>query len=164
MAFPSIRVGSKAPQFSLPDVEGALHSLKRLSGQWVVVYFYPRDNTPGCTIEAREFSAGLEALGEIGAVVFGISPDDLESHRRFIAKYELTVTLLSDPDRKAIDRYGAWGEVDMHGRTIEGVIRSTVIVDPEGNIAWHWPRVEAEGHAQEVADKLCELQLARGER
>ncbi len=164
MAFPSIKVGSKAPQFSLSDVDGDLHSLKRMLGKWVIVYFYPRDNTPGCTTEACEFSAGLETFGEIGAQVFGISPDDLESHRAFIAKYELTVTLLSDTARKAINRYGAWGEVDMRGRMVEGVIRSTVIVDPEGNIAWHWPRAKAEGHAQEVADKLCDLQAARGER
>ena len=158
MAAGTIEVGKKAPAFTLPDHEGKNMSLGALKGQWVVIFFYPRDNTPGCTKEACEFTAGLKQFEKYGAVVFGCSPDTAESHRRFIEKHKLTVSLLTDENHRVMTRYGAWGEKTMYGRKTEGVIRSTVLIDPQGKVAHHWPRVRAAGHADQVRKKLEKLQ------
>jgi peroxiredoxin Q/BCP len=152
-----IQVGAKAPAFTLPDQDGVAVSLSSLRGSWVVLYFYPKDDTPGCTTEACEFSEGIEAFGGLDAVVLGCSADSPEKHRSFIGKYELAVRLLSDRDHAVMEAYGAWGEKSMYGRTAMGVIRSTVLIDPSGRVAFHWPTVKAAGHAAQVREKLAEL-------
>ena len=147
----------KAPAFTSQDEAGKKVKLSDLAGQWVVLYFYPKDDTPGCTVEACEFTSGLSGFGKLDATVFGCSRDSPESHRKFIAKYKLKVKLLSDPEHEVMDLYGAWGEKTNYGKTSMGVIRSTVLIDPAGVVAYHWPTVKAEGHAGKVAEKLAEL-------
>jgi peroxiredoxin Q/BCP len=157
MSGSTIKVGAIAPAFTLPDQDGKQVRLSDLTGKWVVPYFYPKDDTPGCTTEACEFTDGIKAFETLDAVVLGCSADTPESHRRFIAKHGLKVTLLSDVDRAVMKMYGAWGEKSMYGRTTMGVIRSTVIIDPQGKVAFHWPTVKAAGHAEKVREKLAEL-------
>jgi len=153
----ALEVGTKSPGFSLPDQDRKIVSLADLAGRWVVLYFYPKDDTPGCTTEACEFTDGMAAFGGLDAVVLGCSPDTPESHRAFIAKYRLKVTLLSDAGHAAMERFGAWGEKTSQGRTTVGVIRSTVLIDPRGCVAFVWPNVTAAGHAEQVRAKLAEL-------
>ena len=153
-----LEIGQPAPAFELPDQDGLEVSLGTFRGRWVVLYFYPKDDTPGCTTEACEFTEGIETFGGLGAVVLGCSPDSPERHRKFIAKHRLEVRLLSDPDHRVMEAYGAWGEKNMYGKVSEGVIRSTVIIDPGGRVAHHWKRVSAKGHAEKVREKLEELQ------
>ena len=155
-----MKIGQKAPAFRLQDQDGKEVSLAELRGHWVVLYFYPRDDTPGCTTEACEFTAGRERFEGLRAVVLGCSPDGPESHTRFIAKHRLSVRLLSDPDHKVMEAYGAWGEKVLYGKRSVGIIRSTVLIDPEGRVAHHWARVQAAGHAEKVREKLVELQGA----
>ncbi len=157
MADGKITVGEPAPPFSLPDQNGEVVSLADFAGKWVVLYFYPKDDTPGCTTEACQFSEGIEAFSGLDAVVLGVSPDTPASHQKFIAKYDLKVTLLSDPQHEVLRAYGAWGEKKMYGKTVQGVTRSTVLIDPQGRIAHHWPNVKADGHADAVRAKLAEL-------
>jgi peroxiredoxin Q/BCP len=157
----TLKVGSKAPAFTLPDQDGKQVKLSDFAGRWVVVYFYPKDDTPGCTTEACEFTEGIKAFEKLDAVVLGCSADTLESHRKFIAKHGLKLTLLSDADRSAMKAYGAWGEKRMYGRTTMGVIRSTVLIDPKGVVVYHWPNVKAAGHAEKVREKLAELRAGR---
>jgi peroxiredoxin Q/BCP len=156
----SIEPGKKAPAFRLPDQDEAVVSLADLKGQWVVLYFYPRDDTPGCTKQACEFTDGIQDFKGMGAVVLGCSPDTPAKHRTFIEKYDLEVRLLSDPEHQVMEKFGAWGPKKMYGKTVQGVIRSTVIIDPKGVIAHHWPKVKAAGHAAKVREKLEELQTA----
>ncbi|MBZ5589792.1 MAG: peroxiredoxin [Acidobacteriia bacterium] len=153
----AIAVGAKAPAFSLPDQSGGKVALSGLAERWVVLYFYPKDDTPGCTTEACEFTEGIAAFAGLDAIVLGCSADSPESHRKFIAKYGLKVTLLSDPDHAVMQAYGAWGEKTSYGRTTTGVIRSTVLIDPKGDVAYHWPNVKAAGHAEAVRAKLAAL-------
>ena len=155
-----IELGKKAPDLTLLDQDGEKVSLKDFRGSWVVLYFYPKDDTPGCTTEACEFTAGIRDFRGLDAKVVGCSPDSPESHRRFIEKFKLAVTLLSDPEHKAMEKYGAWGEKTLYGKTTVGVIRSTVLIDPAGKVAHHWARVQAAGHAEKVRDRLAELQTA----
>jgi thioredoxin-dependent peroxiredoxin len=150
-------VGCKAPAFTLQDQNEKQVALGDLLGQWIVLYFYPKDNTPGCTTEACQFTGHFPAFQDLQARVIGVSPDSPESHRRFIAKHNLKIDLLSDPDHEVLEKYGAWAEKTHFGKPWEGVIRSTVIIDPKGKIAYHWPNVRAEGHADEVWQKLQEL-------
>ncbi|GAB4151184.1 MAG: hypothetical protein Fur0037_19930 [Planctomycetota bacterium] len=152
-----IRTGRKAPEFTLRDHEGQEVGLADLAGRWVVLYFYPRDATPGCTVEAVEFTREIEDFHALGAVVCGCSPDSPESHARFIDQHGLKVVLLSDPDRSVMRKFGAFGEKIHYGRKILGVIRSTVILDPEGRIAHHWASVRARGHAAAVRKILEQL-------
>jgi peroxiredoxin Q/BCP len=152
-----IRVGAAAPAFELPDQDALVVSLSGLRGSWVVLYFYPKDDTPGCTTEACEFTEGIGAFRDLDAVVLGCSADSPEKHRAFIAKYDLAVRLLSDRDHAVMEAYGAWGEKSTYGRTTMGVIRSTVLIDPSGRVAHHWPSVKAAGHAEKVREKLAEL-------
>jgi peroxiredoxin Q/BCP len=154
----NLEIGQPAPTFELPDQDGVEVSLAALAGRWVVLYFYPKDDTPGCTTEACEFTEGIETFGQLDAVVFGCSPDSPERHGKFIAKHRLEVRLLSDPDHVVMGAFGAWGEKNMYGKVSEGVIRSTVIIDPEGRVAYHWKKVKAAGHAEKVREKLEELQ------
>jgi peroxiredoxin Q/BCP len=152
-----IDVGKKAPAFSLQDENGTKVALSGLAGQWVVLYFYPKDDTPGCTVEACEFTSGLSQFDKLDATVLGCSRDTPESHRKFIAKYKLKIKLLSDPDHEVMEKYGAWGEKNNYGKKTMGVIRSTALIDPAGKVAYYWATVKAAGHAELVAAKLAEL-------
>jgi peroxiredoxin Q/BCP len=158
MAETAIAVGKKAPELGVKDQDDKVVKLAEFKGSWVVLYFYPKDDTPGCTVEACDFTAGLKDFEGLEAVVLGCSPDSPESHRKFIAKYKLKVRLLSDPDHDVLEKYGAWGEKNMYGKVSMGVIRSTVIIDPTGKVAKHWPKVKAEGHAEDVKKSLETLQ------
>jgi peroxiredoxin Q/BCP len=151
-------LGKPAPSFSLVDQKGTKVQLSDFLGQWVVLYFYPRDNTPGCTVEACEFTHDLSKFTKLNAKVLGCSPDSPQSHAKFIEKENLTITLLSDPDHSVMEKYGAWGEKNSYGKITIGVIRSTVIIDPDSKIAFHFSKVKAEGHAEKVRNKLAELQ------
>jgi peroxiredoxin Q/BCP len=147
-------VGAAAPSFDLPADDGQRYSLAGLRGRRVVLYFYPRDNTPGCTAEACEFSA-LGDLSARGVVVLGVSADSLESHADFRRKFSLTIPLLSDPDHDVATRYGAFGRKTLYGRTFDGMIRSTFVIDPEGRIEQVYAPVrKAAGHAAEVLAAL----------
>jgi len=144
-----------APAFTLPDSEGNKVSLKDFRGRNVVVYFYPRDDTPGCTREACGFRDLWQEIRNTDTVVLGVSPDDGASHREFAEKYGLPFTLLSDPDKSVMKKHGAWGEKNMYGRKTTGVIRSTVLIDPEGKVKKHWKRVtRAEAHPQKVLEAI----------
>jgi len=156
-----IRIGAEAPAFSLQDASGKETALKDFAGQWVVLYFYPKDDTPGCTTEACEFTASIADFAKLGAKVVGVSPDSPESHRKFIEKHHLAVTLLSDPGHAVMERYGAWGKKIVKGEEKEGVIRRSVIIDPKGSVAFGWTAVTAKGHADEVKAKLEELQAKK---
>ena len=147
----SIQEGKAAPAFTLTDAEGKKVSLKDFKGKDVVIYFYPKDDTPGCTKEACGFRDNWSALEARGVVVIGVSPDDASSHTRFAAKYQLPFLLLSDPSREMMAAYGAYGEKTMYGRKTMGVIRSTVWVDATGKVKKHWARVaKAETHPEAV--------------
>jgi len=153
----TLPLGKKAPAFTLQNERGINVKLADLKGQWVVLYFYPKDDTPGCTVEACEFTKGLSGFEKLDAVVLGCSPDAPDKHLKFIAKYKLKISLLSDPEHKVLEKYGAWGEKNLYGKITTGVIRSTVLIDPEGNVAHHWARVKAAGHADAVRAKLAAL-------
>ncbi len=153
-------VGRKAPAFTLPDQDGAKVALSGLAGKWVVLYFYPRDDTPGCTTEACEFTASIAEFRGMDAVVLGVSPDTPEKHRRFREKYGLEVTLLADTERTVMTKYGAFGTKKLYGKEVQGVIRSTVLIAPDGKVAHHWRSVKAKGHAAHVAARLGELRGA----
>ena len=146
--------GDQAPPFSLPDQDGRLVSLDDFKGQKVLVYFYPADDTPGCTKEACQFNDNLTAFERANVPVLGISPDDAASHQRFRAKYGLRFNLLSDPDHDVLERYGAWGEKTLYGKTSVGVLRSTFLVDEQGRIERAWYNVKADGHATKVLAEL----------
>ena len=161
MAKTTLEVGKKPPSFSLPDQDDETVTLGDLAGRWTVLYFYPNDDTPGCTTEACDFTAGLKDFEKLAATVLGCSPNSTESHRKFIAKYKLKIDLLSDPEKKVLTRYGAWGEKKLYGKVSMGVIRSTVIIDPQGKVARHWPKVKAQGHAEEVREALEELRAKK---
>ncbi len=151
----TIQEGKAAPSFTLEDPEGQKVSLKELRGRDVIVYFYPRDETPGCTKEACAFRDLHGEIQRQGAVVLGISPDGAESHRKFARRHKLPFTLLSDPDKRVMTRYGAWGEKTMYGRTVTGVIRSTVWIGPDGRVKKHWARVaRAADHPAKVLAAL----------
>ena len=153
----AVTIGAKAPGFTLLDQDEKKVSLASLSGRWVVLYFYPKDDTPGCTTEACEFTDGLSAFEGLDAVVLGCSPDTPASHRKFIAKHGLKVRLLSDPEHSVMAAYGAWGEKSMYGKKVTGVIRSTVLIDPQGRVVHLWPNVKAAGHAEKVRETLAGL-------
>jgi peroxiredoxin Q/BCP len=147
--------GRKAPAFSLADASGKKVSLGDFAGKHVILYFYPRDDTPGCTKEACGFRDSWKRIQKLGAVVVGVSPDSGESHQRFAQKYELPFPLLSDPDKKTMSAYGAWGEKLMYGKKTTGVIRSTVWIGPDGKVRKHWARVaKAEAHPDQVLEAL----------
>jgi peroxiredoxin Q/BCP len=155
-----ITEGKKAPAFALPSSDGDTVKLSDLAGKTVVLYFYPRDNTPGCTVEAQEFSGAVPALKKLGAVVLGVSKDSIASHCKFRDKYELTFPLLSDPDGKVLEAYGAWGEKSMYGKKMMGIIRSTVIIDKDGKVAKHFPKVSVKGHVTAVLEAVTALRAA----
>jgi peroxiredoxin Q/BCP len=152
-----LEAGSKAPAFTLPDARGAKVSLKDFAGQGVVVYFYPADDTPGCTKEACQFNDNLRAFDRAEIAVLGISPDGAEKHTKFISKYKLRFPLLSDPTHAVMEKYGAWGEKTLYGKKSHGVIRSTFLIDGRGKIARAWYSVRADGHAAKVLEAAAAL-------
>jgi thioredoxin-dependent peroxiredoxin len=152
-----LEVGQPAPPFTLPDQDGEQLSLQDLAGHPVVVYFYPKDDTPGCTTQACGIRDHWSQFEQAGAVVIGISPDDVDSHQRFAGKHDLPHRLLADPDRTVIDAYGAWGVKKMYGKEYEGVIRSTVLLAPDGTVAAVWPKVQPKQHAEQVLTAIREL-------
>lgn len=149
-------VGSEAPDFELEDQEGEMHRLSAYRGGWVVLYFYPKDDTPGCTKEACGFRDNLEALSGLNATVLGVSADDRASHAKFAQKYALTFPLLVDPGKRVLETYDAYGDKNLYGRTVKGVKRVTYLIDPDGKIARVWPKVKAAEHAEEVRKVLAE--------
>jgi peroxiredoxin Q/BCP len=149
--------GEKAPAFSLEGSDGKKHSLSDYAGKTVVLYFYPKDDTPGCTKEACGFRDLGASLKKGNVVVLGVSKDGIESHKRFAGKYKLPFTLLSDPQLEVMKKYGAFGKKVMYGKPVEGVIRSTVVIGPNGEVIKQWPAVKkAENHPQEVLAFLKE--------
>lgn len=137
-----------------------MHKLSDYQGRWLVLYFYPKDDTPGCTKEACSFRDEQATLKKLGAVVLGVSTDDTKSHAKFAEKFNLNFPLLADPSAEMIKSYGAWGKKNLYGKEYEGVLRQTFIVDPKGNVARVWEKVKPEDHALEVAEALRELQKA----
>ncbi len=152
-----IEPGKKAPAFTLAADDGSKVRLSELKGSPVVLYFYPRDNTPGCTREACAFRDRQAELKKLGAKVFGISPDGVESHVKFRDKYKLNFPLLVDPDHKIAEKYGAWREKNMYGKKSMGIQRSTYLIGADGKVAKLWKRVKVDGHDQQVIDAIAEL-------
>ena len=152
-----VKEGKAAPKFTLPSSEGGEVSLEDLKGKTVVLYFYPKDDTPGCTREACAFRDTQAAIKKKGAVVLGVSGDSLSAHEKFKAKYKLNFPLLSDPDKAVAKKYGAWGEKVMYGRKVTGMIRSTFVIDKEGVVKKVFPRVRVDGHAEKVLEALSAL-------
>ncbi|NHJ48090.1 MAG: thioredoxin-dependent thiol peroxidase [Asgard group archaeon] len=153
-----IKVGDKAPEFCLTETSDTEICLKDLKGKWIILYFYPKDNTSGCTLEAIDFTKSLDDFEKMNAVVFGVSPDSIKSHQKFTDKHELKVKLLSDENKDVLEKYGVWQEKSMYGKTHMGVVRSTVLIDPKGNIAEVWEKVRVKDHVESVKLKLKELQ------
>ncbi len=145
-----LNIGTKAPAFTLPATDGREISLEGLKGRKVVLYFYPKDDTSGCTLEAQNFQALREAFAAAGTEIIGVSPDSLKSHDKFRAKYGLDFALASDEAKTMLEAYGVWVEKSMCGRTYMGVEHTTVLIDREGIIARVWPKVKVPGHAEEV--------------
>ena len=150
-----------APAFDLPDQSGQRHKLENYRGRWVVLYFYPKDDTPGCTREACSFRDANVGLRALGAQVLGVSADDEQSHAKFAGKYELNFPLLADDGARLARDYGAYGEKQMYGRTFEGVFRHTFLIDPEGRVAREWRSVKPDEHAAEVEEAIREEQAKR---
>ncbi len=152
-----LKIGKKAPDFCLNNQNFEQICLKDFKGKWVVLYFYPKDDTPGCTIEAKSFSRENPDFEDIDAVILGISADDCNSHKKFAEKYKLNIRLLSDPDKNVIKKYGVWGQKTFMGRKFMGIRRTTYLIAPGGKIAFVWENVKPENHAKEVKSKLIEL-------
>jgi peroxiredoxin Q/BCP len=149
-----LEIGAKAPAFSLPNQAGKTISLNDFAGERFLIYFYPADDTPGCTKEACQFNDGLSAFRKLGVKVVGVSPDGAEKHVAFRQKYGLSFDLLSDPEKKVMEKYGAFGEKMMYGKKVIGVIRSTFVIGPTGKVEHVWYGVRADGHADKVLATL----------
>lgn len=153
-----LEAGDTAPDFTLPDQDGTDVSLEDFRGQPVVLYFYPKDGTPGCTTQACHVRDRWQEFQDAGAAVLGVSPDPVESHQAFAAKHGLPHRLLADPEHEVMEAYGAWGEKNMYGKVTVGPIRSTVLLDGEGRIVKRWKRVQAAKHAEQVLKAIHRLQ------
>jgi len=151
------KVGSVAPALTLEDQEGKEHALADYKGKWVLIYFYPKDDTPGCTIEACTIRDQFKDFKKIGAVVLGVSPDSVASHKKFATKFELPFTLLADMNKEVVGVYGVFGEKKMMGRTYMGVRRASFLINPKGKIAKVYDKVKPETHAAEVVADLKAL-------
>ncbi len=147
-----LNIGDKAPAFCLLDAENKKVCLKDFKGKWLVLYFYPKDNTSGCTREAVDFTSGIKDFKKMNAIVVGVSPDSVTSHMNFINKHALRVILLSDQEHKVLKEYGVWQKKSMYGREYYGVVRTTFVVDPKGKIVQKWEKVKVAGHADAVKD------------
>lgn len=153
-----LEVGTSAPAFALSDQDGNQHSLKDYAGKWVLIYFYPKDNTPGCTKEACALRDSITQFNDLNAVVLGVSKDSEASHKRFVEKFGLPFTLLSDPDATMITEYGAMKMKKNFGKEYLGIVRMSYLIDPEGKVAKVYPKVKPAEHAAEVIDDLKQLQ------
>lgn len=147
----------KAIEFSLPDQTGTIRKLVDYKGKWIVLYFYPKDDTPGCTKEACNFRDSMEVYNNRDVVVIGVSKDTVESHKKFSDKYKLNFPILSDPEKKVIREYGAWGEKSFMGKTFEGTLRNTYLIDPLGNIAKAYEKVNPLVHSTQILKDLDNL-------
>jgi peroxiredoxin Q/BCP len=154
--------GKRAPDFKLKDASEKIVSLTDFKGKWVVLYFYPKDNTPGCTLEAKDFTKELDGFETLNAQVLGISADSCESHRKFITKQKLTITLLSDETHETLTAYGVWAKKSFMGNSSMGVVRTTYLIDPKGKVARVWEEVSVKGHAQDVKKSIEEF--SKGKR
>jgi peroxiredoxin Q/BCP len=152
-----LKVGDKAPDFCLPNQDGEEVCLRDFLGSWIVLYFYPKDNTPGCTTEALDFTALKGEFESEGATIFGISPDSVVKHINFIKKRELDIPLLSDENKEVIKSYGVWQLKKNFGKEYMGVVRTTFLINPDGEIAYIWNKVRVKEHAKKVLEKLKEL-------
>lgn len=150
----SLDIGEKAPEFTLPSSDGTKISLKDFRGKKVVLYFYPKDMTPGCTIEACSFRDNIALLRTRGAEIVGVSADNVESHKKFGEKYELPFLLLSDEKKEVVNAYGVWKEKSMYGKKFMGIERTTFVIDENGKIAHIFRKVKVEGHTEEVLNRL----------
>ena len=167
-----LEIGTKAPEFCIPNQDEVEICLRDLLGKWIVLYFYPRDNTPGCTTQACDFTAQQDTYEDLGAVILGVSPDSPKKHQNFIEKKDLEITLLSDEEKVVCEAYGVWQLKKFMGREFMGVVRSTFIINPDGNIAAAWEKVSVRKkrkkngetietlHVDEVREKLEELKKA----
>ena len=153
-----LEVGTKAPEFCLPNQDDEEICLRDIKGKWIVLYFYPKDNTPGCTTQACDFTAAQPDFSALDAIILGVSPDSTEKHRKFIDKKELGITLLADEEKEVCNLYKVWQLKKFMGKEYMGVVRSTFIINPEGNIAAVWTKVRVKEHANIVKAKLEELQ------
>lgn len=147
-----LKIGDPAPDFTLPRDGGGALSLSEYRGKNVVLYFYPQDNTPTCTLQAIDFSSKAAAFKKAGAIVIGVSPDSVKSHDRFCFRHNLTIPLVADEEHKAVDAYGVWREKTTFGRTYMGVVRSTFLIDKDGKIAGMWDNVRLKGHIEGVLE------------
>lgn len=150
----TIEIGRKAPTFTLNDQTNKSHKLADYAGKWVVLYFYPKDSTPGCTKEACGFRDASKDLQAAGAVVFGVSPDDEKSHAKFAEKQSLNFPLLADTKQTVCEKYGVWQEKSMYGKKYMGVVRTTYLIDPQGKVAARWDKVKVPGHVEDVLETL----------
>ena len=150
-------IGQPAPAFSATNQDDKTLSLLDFQGSWLILYFYPKDNTPGCTTEAIDFSQKQAEWENLNVKVLGVSPDSVKSHCKFIEKHSLTVQLLSDPDHQVAESYGVWGLKKFMGKEYMGIVRSTFLIDPSGNLAHVWPSVKVKGHVEFVLAKVKEL-------
>ena len=152
-----LQEGKKAPAFALPASSGKKIALKDYAGKNLVLYFYPKDDTPGCTVEAQAFRDAAAKLKKLGAEVVGVSKDSVERHCKFIAKYDLNFPLLTDEAGEVLEAYGAWGEKNMYGKKSMGIIRTTVVIDEQGVVRKVFPKVKVAGHVEAVLDALGAL-------
>lgn len=152
-----LQIGQPAPHFSAQDQNNKTVSLDDFCDRWLILYFYPKDNTPGCTVEARDFTALKEQFAELGAAIIGVSPDSPESHGKFIAKHNLGIQLLSDPERQVIEAYKVWRLKKFMGKEYMGLVRSTFLIAPDGKLAHIWNNVRTKAHAEKVLQQLTKL-------
>lgn len=153
-----IEVGTSAPEFCLPNQDDVEICLRDLKGKWIVLYFYPKDSTPGCTTEACEFTEAMPEFGNMDAIILGVSADSTKRHRNFIEKQNLSITLLSDESTEMMQQYGVWQLKKNYGKEYMGIVRSTFIIDPKGVVVAAWDKVRVKGHVEAVKEKLVELQ------
>lgn len=153
-----LEIGTAAPEFCLPNQDDVEICLRDIKGKWIVLYFYPKDNTPGCTTEACDFSEAAPDFSELDAIILGVSADSTQKHRNFIEKKDLSITLLSDESTQMIESYGAWQLKKNYGKEYMGIVRSTYIIDPDGIIRAGWEKVRVKEHVLKVKEKLEELQ------
>lgn len=153
-----LKIGQDAPEFCVPNQDDVEICFRDIKGKWIVLYFYPKDNTPGCTTEACDFTATLPAFDDLDAIVMGVSPDSPAKHRNFIEKKDIGFTLLSDEEKTMCEAYGVWQLKKFMGKEYMGVVRTTFIINPDGKIAQIWDKVKVKGHAQDVHDTLKTLQ------
>lgn len=153
-----LKVGQEAPQFSLPDQDGVVHDLAGYRGKWVVLYFYPKDDTPGCTTQACGLRDNFSQLNNLGVTVLGVSADSIKSHHKFATKHRLPFTLLADEQKQVVEQYGVWGEKKFMGKSYLGINRTTFIINPSGSIAAIYEQVKPEQHFNQLQHDLPELQ------